>query len=116
MKVVELTTKKELKKLYDTSCFTWEGMSDSKENLEAIEKAIRENGFKEDEMLVYKYTGKLMNDSYKLTGSNAYPDNLTFISIPNYYNPIFKLQCGARWFDDIVANNEREEKRKNGEV
>ena len=46
-----------------------------------------------------------MNRCYGLTGTNAYQDDLTFVVIPNYYNPIVKLACGARWFDDIVANN-----------
>ena len=46
-----------------------------------------------------------MNRCYGLTGNNAYSDDLTFAVIPNYYNPMIKLLVGARWFDDIVANN-----------
>ena len=110
MKVIKLTTRKELDNLYETSCFTWEGMSDDKENLAAIESAIRKNGYKEEECVFYTYKGKLMNEAYELSGDNAYPDDLTFVSIPNFYNPIFKINYGARWFDDIVDNNERREK------
>lgn len=109
MKVIKLTNGYELDNLYKTSCFTWEGMSDTKENLEAIESAIRENGYKEEECVFYTYIGKLMNESYELHGDNAYPDDLTFVSIPNFYNPIFKINYGARWFDDIVDNNRERE-------
>jgi hypothetical protein len=109
MKVIKLINEKELDKLYETSCFTWEGMSDTEENLAAIESAIRENGYDEEECVFYTYKGKLMNKSYELHGDNAYPDDLTFVSIPKFYNPIFKINYGARWFDDIVDNNERRE-------
>ena len=109
MKVITLTTRKELDILYENSVFTWEGMDDSEQNLAAIESAIRENGYKEEEFLVYTYKGELMNESYGLKGSNAYPNDLTFVSIPNFYNPMFKLNYGARWFDDIVDNNARRE-------
>ena len=109
MKVFKLTTREELDKLYETSCFTWEGMDDSEQNLAAIESAIRENGYKEEECMFYTYKGELMNNSYGLKGNNAYPSDLTFVSIPNFYNPMFKLNYGARWFDDIVDNNARRE-------
>lgn len=110
MKVIKLTSKEELNNLYETSCFTWEGMNDDIGNLAAIESAIRENGYKEKECAFYSYKGKLMNDAYELSGCNAYPDDLTFISIPNFYNPMFKIAYGARWFDDIVDNNEMRER------
>lgn len=93
-----------------TSCFTFEGIDIStpkhkKEFKEGFEKVARISGFTEKECIGYVYKGKMMNDIYGLTDDNAYPDDLTFISIPNYYNPIVKLKLGARWFDDIVANN-----------
>lgn len=109
MKVIKLTNGNELYGLYETSCFTWEGMSDTEENLAAIESAIRENGYTEEECVFYTYKGKLMNEYYELNGENAYPDDLTFVSIPNFYNPMFKIEYGARWFDDIVDNNEERE-------
>lgn len=109
MKVIKLTNEMELDRLYETSCFTWEGMSDTEENLAAIESAIRENGYTEEECVFYTYKGKLMNEVYELNGDNSYPEDLTFVSIPNFYNPIFKINYGARWFDDIVDNNARRE-------
>ena len=46
-----------------------------------------------------------MNKFFGLTEDNAYSDDLTFVCIPNFYNPIFKTMIGARWFDDIISNN-----------
>ena len=109
MKVIKLKQERELDKLYETSCFTWEGMNDTEENLAAIESAIRENGYTEEECVFYTYKGKLMNEAYELNGDNAYSEDLTFVSIPNFYNPIFKIEYGARWFNDIVDNNARRE-------
>jgi hypothetical protein len=109
MKVIKLTNKEELDNLYGTSCFTWEGMSDDERNLINIERGIRENGYKEEECVFYTYKGKLMNEAYGLSAINAYPDDLTFVSIPNFYNPMFKIEYGARWFDDIVDNNKERE-------
>ena len=46
-----------------------------------------------------------------ITGDNAYPDDLTILSIEldNITNVetmfIKKFEVGARWFDDIVDNN-----------
>ena len=47
-----------------------------------------------------------MNDYFHLTGSNRYPDDLVIITIDDYYNVTIKLLLGARWFDDIVDNNQ----------
>lgn len=105
IKVIKVETKEELEKLVEKSIFTWEGMSDSEENLQAIYEALKENGFKKDVMTIYIFKGKLMNESYELTGTNKYPDDLTFVSIEDYYNPMVKIQFGARWLDDIVDNN-----------
>lgn len=92
------------------SCFTFEGIDisttknkrDFKDN---FEKVARMTGYENKELIGYTYTGKMMNNVYGLTDDNAYKDDLTFITIPDYYNPMVKLKLGARWFDDIVANN-----------
>ena len=63
----------------------------------------------------YTWKGELMNQIYQLIGANAYPEDLTFVSIPlNMFKnigklAILKLQLGARWLDDIVDNNARRE-------
>lgn len=71
----------------------------------------------EDEVEVYTYTGKDMNEYYHLTGDNAYPDDLHFVTIPLKFMdanaiaiPRFKI--GGRWFTDIVDNNARREEEK----
>lgn len=89
------------------SAFTFEGLDiTDKKGLKKLEEYLRETGFKKKDMLGFHFKGSVMNSIYGLTESNAYPDDLTFLVIPDYYNPIVKLQLGARWFDDIVANNQ----------
>ena len=94
---------------YNNSMFTFEGVNiEGKERdkfKKNFEKVVRETGFNEKDLIGYLYDGKMMNTAFKLTGDNAYPEDLQFISVPNYYNPFVKLQLGARWFDDIVSNN-----------
>ena len=65
--------------------------------------------------VAYIVKGKTMNRIYGLTGTNAYPDDCTIVSVKledmsNYSAIIFpRFQIGARWFDDIVENNARRE-------
>lgn len=61
--------------------------------------------------------GKDMNIEFGLTGTNRYPDDLTFLAFPltglNVSKlALFKLRMGDRWFDDIVDNNLRREREK----
>ena len=59
-----------------------------------------------------------MNQNYRLTGANAYNDNLTLISIKTEdikeVNKIAipRFEIDGRWFDDIVDNNARREENK----
>lgn len=61
---------------------------------------------------VYVISGKMMNDSYGLTGKNRYQDDLTLVSVKldsmeNAMSIVYpRFGIGGRWFDDIVANNE----------
>ncbi len=91
------------------SMFTFEGIDltskEGKKSVKDLEHLLRENGYTKKEFVGYHFTGAVMNKHYHLTGDNAYPDDLVFLVIPDYYNPVVKSQCGARWFDDIVANN-----------
>lgn len=105
MKVIKVSTKKKLEELRNASMFTWEGMNDDEENLKKIEKIIRRYGFKQEEMTIYIFKGELMNKAYKLTGYNKYSNDLTFVSVADYYDPIVKVQLNARWLDDIIENN-----------
>lgn len=94
--------KKQFKDFYDDAIFTWEGMSIDDDNLKTI---VKELDLKNPTF--YIYSGRQMNGVYRLSGRNAYPSSLTFLSIEDYYNPMMKLRVGARWFNDIVDNNRR---------
>ena len=77
-----------------------------------LEKEIIKAGYDKEEKdrVWYWFNGDVMNKHCHLTGSNAYPDDLTFLCIPDFYNPMFKLRVGARWFDDILDNNLRRQR------
>ena len=95
-----------LQEFCDKSMFTFEGLDISdKAGMKKLEKLLRETGYNEKHFVAYWFKGSAMNKHYGLTDSNAYPDDLTFLVIPEYYNPIVKIRIGARWFSDIVANN-----------
>lgn len=107
-----------ISELENGSAFTWEGITTTDNDLKGITEFFKENtkGFKTP-VKMYTWSGKEFNDKYNLTGDNAYPDDLTFLSIPldswsEMGNlPMVKLQVGARWLDDIVDNNARREGR-----
>lgn len=115
VKVPENRMNEYLDEFFNTSAFTFEGIDiTNKQSNKELETALRENGYAEDDILAYHYSGKDMNEKYNLTGDNRYPDDLTFLTIPKFYNPMFKMLAGARWFDDIVDNNLRREMEKAG--
>ena len=112
-----LADETKIRELENGSAFTWVGLSGLENDKETIV-----NCFKEEKVLAdvetfefYIWKGKLMNQIYQLTSSNAYSEDLTFVSIPlsMFKNirklAILKLQLGARWLDDIVDNNARRE-------
>ena len=117
VKVPEGRVDEYLDKFFVTSAFTFEGLDISnKRGNREMEKLIRKNGYEGDELLCYWFNGNVMNEKYNLTGDNRYPDDLTFVVIPDFYNPMFKLSVGARWFDDIVQNNAYRELEMRGEL
>ena len=109
-----------IRELENGSAFTWVGLSGLKNDKEVIldefKKADVLNDVETFEFYIWK--GKLMNQIYMLTSSNAYSEDLTFVSIPlNMFKnieklAILKLQFGARWLDDIVDNNAHRELEK----
>ena len=102
------------KELYNGSWFTIEGAGgDLNEWKEGLQGMFDEEGIGTIQEWA-SYKGKDMNKYFKLTGNNAYPNDLTFLS----FNldgldigklAMFKIRFGARWFDDIVDNNARRE-------
>ena len=110
MNIVNISTKEQLDNLYNQSALTWEGMDTDEGNLNAIQrwlgdhKALLEN----TEPTFHITAGKLMNDTYGLTGTNAYPDDLNIISVTDIDQMAIvmpRFEVGGRWFDDIVDNN-----------
>lgn len=58
----------------------------------------------------YSFKGKLMNETYRLTGYTAYNEDITFLSfkldgLDVGRLAMFRLKFGAKWLDDIVSNN-----------
>lgn len=103
-----------IKELEADSAFTWEGMDTSDKNLQAIVDFFKKNTPTiKLPINFYTWKGKLFNEMYSLTESNAYPEDLNFLSIAldNWGDgsfgalPMIKFQVGARWLDDIVDNN-----------
>lgn len=64
-----------------------------------------------------EFTGREMNAKYGLTGKNAYPANFHFLAfsldgLDIGKLAIFKIRMGDRWFDDIVSNNARRQRKQ----
>lgn len=92
----EANTFDEMKELYLASAMTWEGLDES-----SFEEALEICGNEGADGFVVK--GKTMNDILGLTGKNAYQDDLNIFAIKDFKG--LAITVGARWFDDIVANN-----------
>ena len=112
MNITSVTTKEQLDALYNQSALTWEGLDSSEENLNAVNAWLRENKAIIDgtEPKFHVIKGKLMNDTYGLTGDNAYHEDLNLVSVTDINQvPITfpRFEVGGRWFDDIVDNNIR---------
>lgn len=112
-KVVQITTAEELKKLYEQSALTWEGLKADDDELKIVETWIKNHNAEGPELTFHIIKGELMNEVYQLTGNNAYPEDLTLVSVTGVNQvklSLPRLQVGGRWFDDIVDNNARREK------
>jgi hypothetical protein len=96
MESIKVETKEQLKELYNCSAMTWEGLVE--EDFETALNMCGAEGAKG-----YVTMGAVMNKICKLTGSNAYPDDLTIFSIDKFKG--LAIMYGARWMDDIIANN-----------
>ena len=119
MNKIYVTTEKELNALYNESALTFEGMDIGDENLSGIVKWLESHNamITNEEPIFHVTKGRFMNEVYKLTGNNRYPDDLNILSITNIIQSkivIPRFEVGGRWFDDIVDNNAEREKRKGG--
>lgn len=112
--VINVTESNQFEYLYNDSALTIEGLTEETIN-DFVDWVNELSGFNSEEVDVYLIKGKEMNKYYGLTGNNAYPDDLSIVSIPlsimsNYSSIVIpRFQIGARWFDDIVENNKYRE-------
>lgn len=108
------STKSDLDYLYKNWVLTIEGLCT--ESLPDLTDWLVENGVENISDLQYWVTlGKVMNQVYRLTGTNAYPDDLTIVSCVGIdTTPVIlkRFSIGGRWFTDIVDNNQRREDHK----
>ena len=110
-KIERVTTKKQLQKLYDNSAFTIEGLAE-KSIPDLLDWLSKNTTFTTEEPVVFITKGDIMNMEYGLTGSYAYPEDLTIVSVIDIDQlkiALIRFSVGARWFDDIVDNNKNKE-------
>lgn len=114
MEIRTLTELDELKNL--GSALTIEGLAE--DSIPDFIEWIKEHTPMKNE-IAYVIKGKTMNRVYVLTGKNAYPDDLTIVSIKleDMENSVAvvvpRFEIGARWFDDIIMNNAMRETENN---
>lgn len=116
MNIINVTTREQLDDLYNQSALTFEGLSADEENLNAVREWLKEHGaIKYVEPDFHIITGEFMNEQYGLSGDNAYPEDLTIVSVTDINQAkiiLARFEVGGRWFDDIVDNNARREESK----
>lgn len=109
MNIINVITREQLDELYNLSALTFEGLSADEENLNALRNWLKEHGaIKYIEPDFHIITGKFMNEQYGLSGSNAYPEDLTLVSVTDIDQMaivVIRFAVGGRWFNDIVDNN-----------
>lgn len=114
MNIIIVKNKEQLEELRSDSALTIEGLDEDsiQDFLDWVKKYTQLK--KED---VYVTKGKVMNDSYYLTG-NTYPEDVNIVSVmlSDMENPakivVPRFGIGGRWMDDIVDNNLRREAEK----
>ncbi len=106
-----------LNQLYTSSALTIEGLD--ADDVDSLMDALEDISGVENRV-AYVISGAAMNAAYALTGSNAYPDDLTIVCVNlDDLKSIDKLitarfSFGGRWFDDVVDNNAAREEENGG--
>ena len=117
MEKITVNTKAQLDELEKGSALAFIGCINTDENIQSYFDWIRKYSAVKQER-VYIISGWVMNNAYGLTGTNAYKDELTILSIKleDIENvaaiTLPRFDVGGRWFDDIVDNNRRREEEK----
>lgn len=96
--IKKVETREQLKELYDKWAMTWEGLIE-----EDFDLALEMCCISGKDGTGYVITGAKMNELCALSGSNAYPDDLTIFAIIDFKG--LAIQFGARWMADIIDNN-----------
>lgn len=116
MNKIFVKTREQLDDLIKDSALTWEGLKmDTEDDYKQVTDWMRARGADPKTKNVYITTGKTMNALEGLTGSNAYPDDLSIVSfklseIENAMKlTLARFEVGGRWMDDIVDNNRNRE-------
>ena len=118
--VHQVTSEAELDKFEDNDDFVIEGFVNPREYTDEFWQKVANifagySSYNGKPIHFYIFKGKLMNNKYDLAGDNAYKDDLPFLVVPlstyNDYNDqiAVKARVGARYFGDVVYNNERRE-------
>jgi len=90
------------RKLYDEWALTFEGLWP--DDIEKVVDYLIKSDTSIESVNVYITLGEVMNHICKLTGRNAYPNDLNIISfLP--FGRVLAMTIDARWFTDIVDNN-----------
>lgn len=117
--IVELQKRQDIEDLGSAATIEGLEINSIPKYVELIEKLGGKFKTKPGEKLnVYVTSGAQMNKSFRLKGSNAYPDDTHIVSIKLEdfeYKMDFclkRLQFGIRWMDDIIANNKWHNKGK----
>lgn len=117
MEILKVDSKKKCEELRKSSAFTIEGLETSNDSLGGLRDWINTYTLLKNERF-HVISGCDMNQWYKLSGDNAYPDNLDIVCIKlediedvsKIVMPRFAI--GGRWLDDVIDNNLRREKAK----
>lgn len=112
--IKDVTSKEEIEKLKSMSAFTIEGLLLNEDNSGDLVDWLKENNAFIDgkQINAHRITGKLMNESYGLTNSNKYPNEVSIISFTNIDQMSLitaRFSVGGRWLDDIIENNQNRE-------
>lgn len=102
-------SRKDFKRMYNTSMLTFTGVTPSRESTDAIYDFLEYNDALPSQGVpeIYLFEGKEMNECFQLEGNNAFQDDLSFIAVDNIAQMMVavpRLEYGGRWFDDIADN------------
>ena len=111
MNIIRCTKSSDLADLYKSDALTFEGVIIDDDAFEYLVHWLEANDCRmlNDDFYVIK--GKLMNETYVLTGNNQYNDDLNIlcIKLSDLSNvsgiAIPRFDIGGRWFTDVVDNN-----------